>query len=597
MLLLREKAFCGLILGTIVLNASVVVYAETDDDWSMFQNDYQHSGYSDGAAPNSSEIRFIVNYTTAHNTYSSPIVAGGRLIIAGGGYNYSIYSINATSGEFLWRSSINFFTDATPAAFENRVVVPSSDGYLYCFDITDGTLIWKFRFSEGGYGNLPAPIIHNGLVFHAEGTTQFGKEGGHIYALSLFEMENATTPRLVWKKFLNSSVTSSPAYSNGKILLGYTTRSDPRAHYVVSLNATDGRLIWSYLIGTEFYPIRSSPTVVGGRVYFGSNGYVYSLSESSGELLWKTQLSNTDIYASPAVANDKLYVGTLSRKNGIVTVPAVFYALNVSNGEVVWDYQLDKLGASESASPASSPAVADGKVFVGAGHQIYAFNETNGEIVWSYETIGISGGCSPAVALEAVYICDQEGHVYSFGIPEFYRLIIISEHGNTEGEGFYRVGANATISVTSPVIIEKDVRYVFTNWTGDYKSELTTANITMNVSKMIIANWKKQYYLTVNSSFGNPQGEGWYDANSTATFSVSSPDGFIIRHWFKHWVDDSTSASKNSTIYMDGPKKVTAIWESDYFQLFFILGITGLAGLLFALILRRKRARIYRQKA
>jgi len=409
------------------------------DWWSMFQHDPAHTGYSYATTPNTSETRFIINYTRSHTSYASPIVVDSRLIIPGGsasgGYNYSLYSINASSGKLLWKSSLSFYSDATPAAFANRIVIPSSSApvgaYLYCFNSDDGTLVWKFRFAEGGYGNLPSPIIYNSVVFFASGTTGVAQERGYVAALSLFDMENSTTPKLIWKRSLNSIVTTSPAYSNGKILVGYTTYNELTSSegdsYVVSLNATDGSPIWSYLVEKVYYTLHSSPTVVDGRVFFGSYGIVYALSEATGELLWKTELSNTDIYASPAVANGRLYVGTLSRR--APDVPAIFAALNAATGGLIWKRQM-----AIDESPASSPAVADGKVFVSSGRRIYAFNETNGNVIWSFETTGYSGGCSPAVALDSVYVQDEDGYVYCFGPRLYYMITIDPRFYDNRGE-------------------------------------------------------------------------------------------------------------------------------------------------------------------
>jgi outer membrane protein assembly factor BamB len=426
-----------LLLAQLVLNAgktSAIALEEVAsqlpevDWWPMFQHDPVHSGYSDTTAPNDSETRFIVSYTSSHTGCASPIVVNGKLIVPGGsaagGYNYSLYSINASSGKLLWRSALSFFSDATPAASGDRVVIPSSDGYLYCFDIADGVLIWKYRVSDGGYGNLPSPVIVDGIVFHAVGTTSVARERGQIYAISLSDMENATTPKLIWKRPLNSIATTSPAFSEGKILVGYTTWIDLTLSegdsYVVSLNATNGAPIWSYLVEKVYYTLKSSPTIVDGEAFFGSYGIVYCLDESTGELLWKTELANTDIYASPAVAYGKLYVGTLSYKGP--DVPAVFACLNSSTGELIWKHQMQMYPDNES--PVSSPAVADRKVFVCAGHRIYAFNETNGNIIWSFETTDYSGECSPAVALDSVYVLDKDGYVYCFG-PKPYFMITI----------------------------------------------------------------------------------------------------------------------------------------------------------------------------
>jgi hypothetical protein len=75
----------SLFVSTILLESdfSDEVYGQTSatDWWPMFQHDPNHSGYSTSSAPNTPETRFIVNYTTCHSSYSSPIVYDGMLIV------------------------------------------------------------------------------------------------------------------------------------------------------------------------------------------------------------------------------------------------------------------------------------------------------------------------------------------------------------------------------------------------------------------------------------------------------------------------------------------------------------------------------------
>ena len=80
------------------------------------------------------------------------------------------------------------------------------------------------------------------------------------------------------------------------------------------------------------------------------------------------------------------------------------------------------------------------------------------------------------------------------------------------------------------------------------------------------------YYIRIESQYGDPKGEDWYNAGSIATFSVTSPEGFIIQQVFVGWSEDSTATTTTATIVMDGPKSVTANWRADYTQLYGIIG-------------------------
>jgi hypothetical protein len=249
----------------------------------------------------------------------------------------------------------------------------------------------------------------------------------------------------------------------------------------------------------------------------------------------------------------------------------------------------------------SSPAVADGRVFVSLllsgldeTLSLHALNAENGEFVWNYTSPERS---APAISEGAVYITEVRGnssYVTAFGVPEYFRLRINSLLGNATGADFYPVNSTAQISVNSPLSISEGVRYIFAGWTGDFVSDAKTATLLMNSSKTLSVNWRLQYYLTVNSPYGNPTGEGWYDANSTAVFSVNPTHNFVIQNHFLLWADDSTSSDATSSILMDGPKKVTAVWETDTSSLLLLgtaIGVTLVVLLVAGVTIFKRRKR------
>jgi len=311
-----------------------------------------------------------------------------------------------------------------------------------------------------------------------------------------------------------------------------------------------------------------TPSFFNGYVYGEAYGTVYCFEAVSGKLLWSFGSGGGG--TSPAIALGKLYVGTAVERSNTL------FCLDVSNGNVIWQHGgFVGDGGPIYAVALSSPAVADGKVFISlmtTGYEeFYALNSVNGEFVWNYAAT-VS---TPAISEGAVYIIEvpaNGSYVTAFGIPEYFQLRIDSLLGNTTGADFYRINSTAQISVDSPLSVSEGVRYVFAGWTGDFVSDAKTATLLMDSSKSVSANWKLQYYLTVDSPFGNPTGEGWYDANSTAVFSVNPTDGFVIQSNFLHWADDSTSSNATSNILMDSPKTVTAVWESNTSSLF-LLGI------------------------
>ena len=63
----------------------------------------------------------------------------------------------------------------------------------------------------------------------------------------------------------------------------------------------------------------------------------------------------------------------------------------------------------------SSPAVADGKVYIGSqDNYIYCLDAFSGTKIWSYKT-GNTVWSSPAIANGKVYVGSRDGNVYAFG--------------------------------------------------------------------------------------------------------------------------------------------------------------------------------------
>jgi outer membrane protein assembly factor BamB len=63
----------------------------------------------------------------------------------------------------------------------------------------------------------------------------------------------------------------------------------------------------------------------------------------------------------------------------------------------------------------SSPAVADGKVYVGDyNHDVYCLEASSSTLIWQYATNGRVRS-SPAVAYGNVYVGSADGNVYAFG--------------------------------------------------------------------------------------------------------------------------------------------------------------------------------------
>jgi outer membrane protein assembly factor BamB len=133
---------------------------------------------------------------------------------------------------------------------------------------------------------------------------------------------------------------------------------------------------------------------------------------NSAKLLWNFTTMQ-GVVSSPAVANGYVFVGS---NEGAV------YCLNSSNGELVWYYPT-------GSAVASSPAIDNGRVYIGSyDGNVYALNATSGAKLWN-STIGSSVEASPgsvysspAVVGGVVYVGSYDGNVYALNATSGAKL-------------------------------------------------------------------------------------------------------------------------------------------------------------------------------
>ena len=138
-------------------------------------------------------------------------------------------------------------------------------------------------------------------------------------------------------------------------------------------------LKWSYQTAG---PVRSSPAVVNGVVYVGSDdNNLYALNATTGALLWK-YTTGGQVESSPAVANGVVYVGSDDRN---------LYALNATTGALLWQY-------ATGGGVESSPTVGRWVYFGSGDKNLYALDASTGALLWQYKTAEGSGS-SPALGV------------------------------------------------------------------------------------------------------------------------------------------------------------------------------------------------------
>ncbi len=317
---------------------------------------------------------------------SSPVIAGGIAYL--GSFYGHLYAFSASgctgatkTCRPLWSyPAINGMTVTTPAV-AGSVIYVAEGAHLYAFSATGTTNcsgtpkacqpLWTADFWPGGTATNgeSSPTVAGGIVYD-------GSPNGNQYAC------NATSGTLLWTATYDPGghgyvALSSPAVANGIVYIG--SENGPRLY---AFNATSGKLLWTEATAPGFAP---SDTAVAGGVVYMTSGYLYAFNATSGTPLWRTANIGSPSYI--AVAGGAIYVS--GGNSGLL------YAFGAA-GSLLW---------TRTPASVSTPAIANGVVYIGSGTVLKAYQATSGQLLWTSPTIGSIGAAAPvAVANGVVYV-------------------------------------------------------------------------------------------------------------------------------------------------------------------------------------------------
>src|SRR5581483_3256984 len=177
-------------------------------------------------------------------------------------------------------------------------------------------------------------------------------------------------------------------------------------------------LRWKFKTEGQIY---STPALVDGILYFGSNDHnLYAVDASTGTQKWKFK-TDARVTSSPAVANGIVFFESYDGN---------LYAVDAATGKQKWKFATG--GEHRFTAPhlhgslpitekmpdpfdlyLSSPVVSNGIVYFGSGDtNIYALNSSDGSLKWKFQT-GDVVHASPALADNTLYIGSWDSYFYA----------------------------------------------------------------------------------------------------------------------------------------------------------------------------------------
>lgn len=295
-----------------------------------------------------------------------------------------------------WRYQADGTVRSSPAV-TGRLVYVGTAGALLALDRADGTVRWRY---DAGSPLPSSPAVADGVVV-------IGARDGSIHAVDAATgARRWSTPPvkalpLPWGKEGWDYWVSSPVVVGDTVLMG---TPDGR---LTAFDLESGDVRWSADLGAR---TRSSPAVADGIVYIGDDaGIVHAVRLADGREVWRHEtigagLSSAEsgwdpvsLQASPAVADGRVFIG--SRDGGV-------YALDARTGKRLWytDY-----GAPWVVT---SAAVRGDRLWIGSsdGHFVAALDAKTGKELWR-TGLGARVFASPTLAGRTLYVADHDGHV------------------------------------------------------------------------------------------------------------------------------------------------------------------------------------------
>lgn len=381
--------------------------------------------------------RIVWGYPMNHGGFAQLCYGDGKVYM--GEYSgWGVYALNATTGEFCWRCIRRDAAGYAATYGDGKLFVGCQSRVVSCINTTTGEKIWE---NEDGLATRGFNVWHG---CYAYGRVYWHDLGAGLSGAT--KCIDADTGETLWASLTVSNIGYYQiCVADGKVFGqmsdgSSTTGRDPPPTQFGCWDAFTGELLWT-LLGVSC----DSPTVAYGNLYLFVSSRVRCYGPSPAP-------DPPEPTPPPEPVNWAMWRGNTENPGVAVGQSG---PVGLSSGPI-WTY---KTGAGIS----SSPAVADGKVFIGSfDGYLYCLDVEDGHQIWKFK-IGQYVQSSPAYYDGKVYTGSDNGYFYCIDAETGQQIWNASD-----GDGTYRpfvTGSGQMIIRSSPIIYDNRV-YVGGGTTG-----------------------------------------------------------------------------------------------------------------------------------
>ena len=373
MRLLKSMSTILCLVLSILFSSATMAQDTPADNWFQFRGNERLTGVSESKIP--SNLKLLWTYDAGESIESSAAIVGGTVFV--GSQKGELVSLNLDDGSVYWRYKIDDPIGESSPAYSNGVVyIGDLGGWLHAVNASDGKKLWAFK-TQSEIKSSPVVVGDRVLI---------GSYDENLYCVS------ARTGTQIWKVKTNGPVHSTPGIAGGNAFIAGCDE------LFRAIRISDGKEMFN--VSSEAYT-GASPALRDNAAFYGTfNNEVLSVSLADHKVTWRYEHPQRKFpfYSSAAVTSDRVVVGGRDK---------LVHGLDRS-GKGVWTF-------TTRARVESSPAIADGRVFVGSNDgRFYVLGLADGTKIWEFNAGGPLSA-SPAIAKGRIVIGSQDGKLFCFG--------------------------------------------------------------------------------------------------------------------------------------------------------------------------------------
>lgn len=356
-------------------------------DWSTFHGDPALTGCVETRLP-TRPVR-LWRFNAGAAVTRTPVTSGDTIVVVSDASEVIALDLH---GAKRWSTKIGIgkgadgkpvFREfqAPPAIVEGAVLLGSSDGVFYAFDLRTGAVKWTNSAGTGVSGSAVGFKAADGVWRVAV----ISQPDGVLHAFDL------ATGKRAWLSEPTARCDGCPSFSSGRVVFG----SCAAALHVI--DATDGRLIRTIERGSDSQ-VAGGVALSGDRAYAGTRaGGLACVDLRAGGICWTNLDFSGELFTTPAVCSDRV---VMAADDGKVR------GMRRSDGKTEWS-------ADIGTGPATSPVIAGDKVVASGGGYLFLLGLSDGKRLWSVAVSDATSG--PAIVGRMIVIGGDDGMVSAFG--------------------------------------------------------------------------------------------------------------------------------------------------------------------------------------